>query len=235
MFRIAITILFLAINVHVFSQISFSEAEVMIQSRHIWRGTKLGDAPAIEPSITFAGSHFGFNIWAAKTTNKSYSEIDLIPYWQFGELTFSVLDYYNPSVGEKNQFLNFKDGECRHSLEITLDNYSGEKSRIKWMFGMFVAGDKNEATGNPFYSTYIELKYPFAVLGIDAEPFAGLTPFNGFYAEKFAVINSGVALCKEFKLSSRLSIPLILTYTYNPYEDKHFLTFGTGFLFSTEN
>ena len=74
MFRIAITILFLAINVQVFSQISFSEAEVMIQSRHVWRGTKLGDAPAIEPSITFAGSHFGFNIWAAKTTNNSYSE-----------------------------------------------------------------------------------------------------------------------------------------------------------------
>ncbi len=232
MFRIAITILFLAINVQVFSQISFSEAEVTIQSRHVWRGTKLGNAPAIEPSITFAGSHFGFNIWAAKTTNNSYSEIDLIPYWQFGELTFSVLDYYNPAVGEKNQFLNLKAGECRHSLEITLDNYSGEKNRLKWLFGMFIAGDKNEATGNPFYSTYLELKYPFSIWEIDAEPFCGITPFKGFYASKFAVVNSGISMSKSFKISPTLSVPLSATYIFNPSQNNHLFVIASGIAFS---
>lgn len=234
MFRVAATLLFLVLNFHVFAQINFSEAGVMIQSRHVWRGTKLGNAPAIEPSVTFSGGNFSFNIWAAKTTDNSYSEIDLIPSWQVGGLTVSLFDYYNPVWDVKNRFLNFKKGECRHSLELSLDNYSGEKSRLKWMVATFVAGDKNEETGNPFFSTYLELKYPFSFLKIDAEPFVGATPFKGFYAERLAVINSGIAFSKEFKLSSGLSVPISLTYTFNPYDDKHFVTFGTGLVFSPE-
>ena len=232
MFRIVIILLFLTFNVQAFSQINYPEAEVMLQSRHIWRGTKMGTAPAVEPSVTFTQGHFSFNVWASVTTNNSYSELDLIPSWQFGELTCSVLDYYNPVPDEKNQYLKFKGEQNRHSLEITLDNYSGDKSRLKWMIGTFIAGDKNDETGNPFYSTYLELKYPFSFLKIDAEPFVGATPFKGFYADKFAVINSGLALSKEIKLSSNLSIPIMLTYTYNPYEDNQLVTLGTGLIFS---
>jgi hypothetical protein len=233
MIRSFITILFIAISFFGVAQINYPEAEVMIQSRHIWRGTQLGNAPAIEPSVTFSKGHFSLNIWASATTNNSYSEIDLIPAWQFGEFTVTVLDYYNPVLGEKNQFLNFQEGYNRHSVELTVDNYSGEKQRLKWLVGAFLLGDKNEETGNPFYTTYLELKYPFSFLKIDAEPFIGLTPFKGFYAEKLAVINSGIALGKEIKLSSKLSIPIVLTYTYNPYEDKQFVTLGSGIVFSS--
>jgi hypothetical protein len=233
MIRSFITILFIAISFWGVAQINYPEAEVMIQSRHIWRGTQLGNAPAIEPSVTFLKGHFSLNVWTSVTTNNSYSEIDLIPAWQFGELTVTVLDYYNPVLGEKNQFLNFQEEYNRHSLELTVDNYSGEKHRLKWLVGTLFVGDKNEETGNPFYSTYLELKYPFSFLKIDTEPFVGLTPFKGYYAEKLAVINSGIALSKELKLSSNLSIPIILTYTYNPYEDKQFITLGSGIVFSS--
>jgi hypothetical protein len=233
MFKSFITTFFIAISFLGVAQINYPEAEVMIQSRHVWRGTKLGTAPAIEPSVTFTEGHFSFNVWASTTTNNSYSEIDLIPSLQFGELTFSVLDYYNPVVNEKNQYLNFTSGECRHSLEFTLDNYSGEKNRLKWMVGTFIAGDKNEETGNPFFSTYLELKYPFSFLKIDAEPFVGATPFNGFYADKLAIINSGIAISKEIKLSSNFSIPIILTYVYNPYTDNQLVTLATGLVFSS--
>lgn len=233
MFKPFITTLFIAVSFLGNAQISYPEAEVMFQSRHVWRGTKMGTSPAIEPSVTFSKSHFSFNVWASVTTNNSYSEVDLIPSWQFGELTCSVLDYYNPVPDEKNQYLNFKGDRNRHSLEITLDNYAGEKNRLKWLIGTFIAGDKNEETGNPFYSTYLELKYPFTFLEIDAEPFVGATPFNGFYAGNFAVINSGLALSKEFKLSSSLSVPILLTYTCNPYENNQFVTLGTGLVFST--
>ncbi len=233
MFKTTITILFLALNIQVFSQISVSEAEVMFQNRHIWRGTRLGTAPVVEPSVTFTEGHFSFNVWASATTNNSYSEIDLIPSWQLGELTFSVLDYYNPVLDEKNQYLNFTEGKNRHSLEFSIDNYSGDKNRLKWMVGTFIAGDKNEETRNPFYSTYLELKYPFSFLKIDAEPFVGLTPYKGYYANQPAVINSGIAFSKEIRLSSNLSIPIIISYIYNPYRDEQFVTLGTGFVFSS--
>ena len=137
MIRSFITTLFIAISFWGVAQGNYPEAEVMFQSRHIWRGTKLGTAPAIEPSVTFSKGHFSLNAWASITTNNSYSEIDLIPAWQFGELSVTVLDYYNPVVGEENQFFNFQEGHNRHSLELTIDNYSGEKHRLKWLVGAF--------------------------------------------------------------------------------------------------
>jgi len=232
--RIIIILIFLTFTVGAFAQFSVSEAEVTLQSRHIWRGAKLGDAPAIEPSVAVSRGNFSFNVWAAKTLNKSYSEVDLVPSYQIGELTFSLFDYYVPETGEKNRYLNFKEGESRHSVEFTLDNYSGEKSHLKWMLGTFIAGDKNEETGNPFFSTYIEFKYPLSFGGVAAEPFVGLTPFKGYYADKFAFVNSGLALSKEVKLLSKLACPLNLTYTYNPYTENHFVTFGFGLALSSE-
>lgn len=229
-----ISLFLLAFSVSAFSQWTVSEAELIFQSRHIWRGTKLGDAPAIEPSATVSKGNFSFNFWAAQTLNDSYTEIDLIPSYQVGEIAFTLFDYYVPEKGESNSFLNFKEGEGCHTLELSLDNYSGEKCPLKWMVGTFFAGDKNEETGKTFYSTYVELKYPFSVLKIDAEPFVGLTPFKGYYADKFAFINSGLALSKEIKLAKKLVCPLNLTYTYNPYTDDHFVTFGFGIALASE-
>lgn len=232
--RIVITFILLFFAVGAYSQISISEAEITLQSRHIWRGFKLGDAPMLEPSVTVSHGNFSFNVWAAKTLNNSYSEVDLIPSYQIGELTLSLLDYYVPEIGEDNSYLNFRKGESCHTLEFSLDNYSGEKSRFKWMIGTFFAGDRNEETGRQNFSTYIEFKYPFNFYTIDAEPFVGLTPFKGYYADDFALINSGLKLSRDVKLTSKLACPLNLTYTYNPYTDCHFVTFGLGLALSSE-
>jgi hypothetical protein len=225
---------FLFFAIITFGQFTVSDAEITLQSRHIWRGSKLGDAPAIEPSITVSKGNFSLNFWAAKTLNKSYSEIDLIPSYQVGEITLSLYDYYVPEIGENNSFVNFRNGENRHTLEFSVDNYSGEKSKFKWMVGTFLTCDKNESTGNPFFSTYLEFKYPFSVLGIDAEPLVGLTPFSGYYADEFAFVNSGLALSKEIKLAKNVVCPLNLTYAYNPYSANHFVTFGFGLALFTE-
>ena len=233
--RVLFLILFLLISGKTFSQLRFSEAEILVQSRHVWRGEKLGTAPAIEPSVTLAASRFSFNVWASITTNNSYSEIDLIPAYQFNKFQLTLLNYYNPVPGENNQYLNFQEGKNRHSLELTADNFGVDKQRFKWMFGTFLLGDKNEETGNPFYSTYLEFKYPFTILGIETEPFSGLTPFKGFYANQFAVINTGISFTKELELSARLSVPITATYTYNPYLDKQLITFAIGLLFASDH
>jgi hypothetical protein len=217
------------------SQVKFSEGEIMFQSRHTWRGTEFGTAPAVEPSVTVFSGKFSFNVWASKTFDDSFSELDLIPSVQFDDFSISVFDYYNPVRNEKNQYMNFKEGESRHSLELSVDNYSGEKSRLKFMIATFLAGDKDEDTGNPNFSTYIEVKYPFKISTIDAEPFAGLTPFKGLYADQFAFVNTGLSISKAIKVSEKFTIPMVLTYTFNPYENNQFLTFGLGISFSSEN
>lgn len=220
--RLLISIFLLTISFYSYSQFSFSEAEIIVQSRHVWRGDKLGTAPAIEPSVTFSGGRLRFNAWASVTTNNSYSEVDLIPSYQFKLFSVTLLDYYNPIPGEDNYYLNFQDSLNRHSVELTIDNYTIEKQRLKWMIGTFLFGDKNEETGNPYFSTYLELKYPFTMCKIEIAPFCGLTPFKGFYADRFAVINTGISMSKSFKISSKLSLPINASYIFNPNQNNHF-------------
>lgn len=229
--KVQFLIFFLLISTKTFCQLQLSDAEVLVQSRHVWRGEKLGTAPAIEPSVTFSANRFSFNVWASVTTNISYSEVDLIPAYQFNKFQITLLNYYNPVPGESNQYLNFQEGKSRHSLELTADNYCVDKQRFKWMLGTFLLGDKNEETGNPFYSTYLEFKYPFTIWKIDAEPFCGLTPFNGYYAEKLAVINSGISFSKSFKISPTLSLPISATYIFNPNQNKHLFVIASGIAF----
>lgn len=226
-----IFIVFLLSMIPVSGQNPKLEAEIILQSRHVWRGSQLGNAIAIEPSVTFLAGRFSFNIWAAKTTNNSYSEIDLIPAWQFDEFTLTLFDYYNPVSGENNQFLNFQKEKNRHSLELSIDNYSVDKRRIKWMIGTFLLGDRNEETGNPHYSTYLEVKYPFTVLGIETEPIVGLTPFRGYYANNFAVINTGISFGKEINLHLPFTIPLSLSFILNPNTKQSFVIFAAGIAF----
>ncbi|HEY3370444.1 MAG TPA: hypothetical protein VGK10_06330 [Prolixibacteraceae bacterium] len=231
MCRSLILFLFLIFTISVSGQKLNFEADLIVQSRHLWRGSQLGDAMAVEPSVTGSAGRFSLNIWASQTINNSYSEIDLIPSWQFNFLAISVLDYYNPVVDETNQFLNFQKERSRHSVELTLDNYSVEKRRFKWMIGTMVLGDPNEETGNQNFSTYLEFKHRFTIFGIDIEPFTGLTPFRGFYARKLAVINSGLSLEKDLDFHLPFTIPLNLSFVLNPYTSQRFVTFATGIAF----
>ncbi|MDP2337452.1 MAG: hypothetical protein Q8N05_13590 [Bacteroidota bacterium] len=231
MFRLIFPVLFLFLAFHSHSQIRFSDAGLIVESRYIWRGEKLGTAPAIEPSLTFASGRFSFNFWATASIDKSYSEIDLTPAWQFDEFALSLLDYYYPVPGENNQYFNFQGDKNRHSLELSIDNYAVEKRRLKWMIGAFLLGDRNEETGKSFYSTYLEFKYPFTIWSIETEPFLGLTPFHGYYADRFAFINTGISFSKDLDLKLPFSIPLSLSFISNPYTKQSFVIFAGGIAF----
>jgi hypothetical protein len=229
--RCLVFCVFLFVPVLVLGQKIELAGELLVQSHHVWRGAKLGTAPAIEPSVTFGFGRFSFNLWAAKTTNNTYSEIDLIPSWQFNEFSLTLFDYYNPVAGENNRYLNFREGRNRHSIELSVDNHSIERRRIKWMAGTFLLGDRNEETGKPFYSTYVELKYPFRIWFLEAEPFVGLTPSRGYYAERFSIINTGVSFSKEIDLKLPFTFPLSLSFISNPYSKQGFVIFAGGIAF----
>lgn len=222
--------LLLLIPFAAFSQTEKLEAEfeVMLFSRHVWRGEKMGDQPAVEPSLTLSKGAFSVNVWGAKTFNDSYAELDIIPSYTFGNITLSALDYYNPVKGEDNQFFNFSKEKNRHSLELALNYEASEKLPVNLMWGTLVLGDKNQDTDKPFFSTYLECTVPFSVWNIDVEPGLGMTPFKGYYADKTAIINANVTLGKEFNLSDHWVIPVQTAAIYNPYTNDFFVTIACG-------
>ena len=204
------------------------EAELLFHSRHLWRGMQFGNSPTAEPSVTLGKGRFSFNLWAAKTFDDSYAEIDLIPSFRLNGMEISLMDYYNPVPGTDNHFFNLKDGQHRHSTELVISLERTEKWPVRSLAGVFFFGDQNPDTGKPYYSTYAELACPFRALSLQVEPAVGLTTHKGYYADEFAVINTGIKVKKEFRISQSLTVPLRLSAVHNPYQDKLFFSVAGG-------
>lgn len=229
--RLLSLVLLLITTTLTYAQSNALEGELMFLNRHAWRGEIFGTSVAVEPSATATAGHFSFNVWAALTLDNSYSELDLIPSYQFRFFKLSLLDYYNPVAGKSNNFWSVKKEFSRHSVEITLDNFDVEKHRFKWLAGTFILGDRDEDSGRPLYSTYVELSYSFNLWELETTPFAGFTPWTGYYAPDFAFVNTGLTLSHELDINSFFTIPLTLSAVYNPSTQNSFVTFGTGIAF----
>ncbi len=205
--------------------------EVLIYSKHMWRGMGFGESPSVEPSVTLSKGRFSLNLWAAKTFDDTYTEIDIIPSFRFGSYQITIYDYYNPKIGENNNYFKFKDGENCHSTELAISKEASKKVPVKLLLSSFFFGDKNPKTGNPYFSTYAEASIPFNILNLSVEPIAGITTHKGYYANKFSVINTSVVIKKDIPLTNKMSLPLKLLMVYNPTREKSYLSLGTGISF----
>ena len=204
------------------------EFQVDLFTRHYWRGFVFGNTPAIEPQVTLTMNRFSFNVWAAQTFNESYSEIDLIPSYSFGNYTLSFLEYYNPVQDEQNRYFDFSKELSRHSGELML-SYNGEgKLPFRWMVTTFLYGDGHPVEGQPLYSTYLEAGKSFTIAGAEAEISLGLTPWESFYAGRFAAVHAGISLSDEIRLGEGKSAPLRLSFNTNPHTRDAWVIFSIG-------
>ncbi len=200
-----------------------------IYSRHLWRGDKLGDAPAIEPEISLSKGRFGFTIWGATTFNNSYEELDLIlNYRVIPSVNISFYDYYNPVQGEENNFWHFSGDDLRHTFELT-GEFEKQGFPLTVLAGVFLYGDKDREKGKEQFSTYIEPDFRFKLAGKDFNAFAGFTPFCGYYAGNFSIVNIGVSFNDSFPAGKKLEIPCEITLCTNPYTNEAWFVVGVGF------
>lgn len=206
------------------------EGEIMLFSRHLWRGDQMGNAAAIEPSVTISSGIFSLNLWAAKTFNSSYAEVDLIPSIKLGSLSIILFDYYNPVRGEENRYFDFSKNNNRHSVELAVSHAASHKMPLRWMIGTFLFGDHNASSGNPHFSTYAEVGAPFQINTLDIDPFIGFTTHEGYYADRFSLVNCGSTIKRVFAFYNIL-LPVQVTATYNPNKNKAFVNFGAGIAF----
>jgi hypothetical protein len=207
--------------------------QVDLLNRHYWRGFVFGNSPAIEPQVTLNLSRFSFTIWAAQTFNDSYSEIDLIPSYTAGNYEISFLDYYNPVMGAENHFFNFSKDENRHSGEIMVA-YNGEgKIPFRWMAATFLYGDRHQKTDNHMFSTYVEIGYPFTIVGAEADISLGLSPWESFYSDRLALVHAGFSVEDQINLGQGASIPLKFSLFSNPSTSEAWVIFSIGLIKET--
>jgi hypothetical protein len=115
----------------------------------------------------------------------------------------------------------------RHSLELTAD-FETDDFPLTLLAGVFIYGDKDSINSSERFSTYIEPAFNFNIAKNDFRLFAGFTPFGGYYAQNFAFINLGATFSDSFSITSKLELPVEISFCTNPFTNKAWLVVGIG-------
>lgn len=221
-------------------------------SRYVWRGTDYGNSPAIQPNVSFSIAEFKIGAWGSygfvpysKEINDSttktmgnFVESDLNISYTFKGFTLMVTDYFFPNPlcpNEDNRYFNYDNKTTGHTFEASLF-YSGPESfPIQLFAGMHVYGaDKGKdstgvcGAGNKNnYSSYLETSYQFNVKGIGVKPFIGGIPYeSSWYGRSAGIVNLGVTLSKDIRVTKDYSIPVYTSIVINPQTQSVFFVFG---------
>jgi hypothetical protein len=189
-------------------------------SSYLWRGTKFGTGPAIQPYLSFAAGGFEIGGWGSYSFgNSSFAEADLyLTYgFDFG-LSLGITDYYFPGAG--SDYFDFSDSTGTHGLELNLGyEIKGFSVSANYMF--------NEAptAGTAGGDLYFELGYTFKYFGIH------LGAGDGWHTEgdKFAVCNIGLSTSKEIPITEKYSLPVSGSLIWNPEREQFHVVVGVSF------
>jgi hypothetical protein len=201
-------------------------------SRYVWRGLLLGNGASIQPTmgITYKGLSFGS--WASYSLSHSaFQEVDLYLSYSIGSVTLGINDYYNPndSLGINNDYFKFGKSHTLHSFEpfVTISEIGG--TGFSTTAGVFVYGNDRDENGENLYSSYLELSYAASFKEYGLNFFGGATLGSGYYADKASVVNLGVSVSKEIKVTEDFAIPVKGSFIVNPNAQNVFFVFGFTF------
>ncbi len=206
-------------------EINFS---VDLYSKHMWRGIVNGNPVSIQPDIAYSYSGFSTGIWAAVSTDGSYSELDLYTTLTFNDFSVTLFDYYCPQKPVLNhEFFEIEQGKTRHTFDLVM-KYSlpGKYPFSILVSTLFYGDDLNPQTGRNYYSTYIESAYNNTFHSFNFQAFAGLTPFAGYYSESPAFVNIGAGVSRKFSTGMKIGFEPKIKFAYNPTVNKGWISFG---------
>ena len=208
-------------------------------SNYVWRGLSSSDkhiSPHIQPMIGFdylseGKGTFSTYIWGTQSILDCYSELNFaIGYHletKFGTFGIDIVDYFYPYL--RTGFFNFKGkGDGSHTVEGML-SYSLPG---KFPFQLIAATNiHNDTQGDN--SFYMELSYPFEVGDFEFNLFTGAAKgVSDYYAvdkDGFKVINTGLSVSKELKISDAVNIPLGIDVIYNPFLKEPFFVLKASY------
>jgi hypothetical protein len=222
-----------------------------VVSSYVWRGVKQAGA-SIQPSVSLSAGGFSLSAWGSMdiagnsggfdvdpvTGTGSLTggkEVDFTASYEIAGLSLAVTDYWWAGEGAGEYFM-YNSHRTNHVFELTLGyTLPIERFPLSLTWNTFFAGsdyytakDDHTTTGRS-YSSYAALNYPFNVKNISLDASLGLTPWEGAFASSLSVVNIGLKVSKEIKVTDSFSIPIFGQVIANPHdEDIHFV-FGISF------
>ncbi len=186
---------------------------VDVYTNYIWRGTKLGTGPSVQPGIEFTAGGFTIGVWGDFDAS-GYSEVD--PYisysFPFG-LTLGVSDYYFPS----QQLFDFSDTTGSHAIELSALFEIGGLS-----LSANIIPNKAPGAGSTGGDLYFEAGYSFKSFNVFLGAGDGWLTTDG----AFNVCNIGIGTTKEIKITDTFSVPVNGQFVVNPELEQMMIVVG---------
>ena len=199
-----------------------------VVSSYVWRGTKVGTGPNIQPWLKFSTGGFTVGAWGSTSFHDfgDVAELDLYTSYAFGfGLTLGVTDYYYQS----SPYFQFQGDTSSHAFEInaayTIKNLTLSANYI--INDASNGGPANKPGGGDMY---FEAAYAFKNFGVFAGAGNGWhTTYDDNGDDVFAVCNIGIKTAKELKITDKFSLPVTGALSVNPDKEQLNLVIGVSF------
>jgi len=210
---------------------SSAEVGADIVSRYVWRGLSLSPGPNIQPYLDFTYKGFAVGAWSSYGISDQYAEVDFYLSCNIEALTVSITDYYTEDELNLSRFdhFNWKNKSTNHALEASLDYSLPGKIPLSIKAATLFYGNDRNQEGNLFYSTYIELSYPFQLKDNHFNIAIGTTPSEGLYASEASIVHVGLSATKNIRVSEQFSVPLSVNIVSNPKREDIFVWLAMSF------
>jgi hypothetical protein len=193
-------------------------------SRYVWRGSDFGNSPAIQPGLDISYKNFTVGAWAsASFASLNIQEADLFASFSFWKLKFSCWDYFYMNMDSlRNNYFNYDTKKTGHDFSFDTEFKLSEKVPLKLLISYNFYG------ADTLHSSYFELSYTLTKK-LPLEFFAGFTPEKGWYGNGPGIVNIGLTVKKDCKISDDYSVPLYCKLVFNPQRENIHLVAGITF------
>jgi len=199
-----------------------------VVSSYVWRGSKIGTGPNIQPWLKFSTGGFTLGAWGSTSfhSDGDVAELDLYASYTFGfGLTLGLTDYYYQS----SPYFEFDDKISSHAYELNAA-YTVKSFSIAANYIINDASEGGPANKPGGGDMYFEAAYAFKNFG------AFIGAGNGWHTtdedngdDIFAVCNIGIKAAKELKITDKFSLPVTGALSVNPDKEQLNLVIGISF------
>jgi hypothetical protein len=194
------------------------DAGADIVSNYIWRGTKFGTGPAVQPYVEFSTGNFTLGSWgSAGVTDNEAAEADIyLSYgFDFG-LSVGLTDYYYPGT----DYFDYSAATGSHAFEINLGyELSG------FSLGANYIVNEAPGAGASGGDMYFELGYSLESVSLFVGAGDGWHTSTG----DFAFCNLGLSVSKELEITESFALPVSGAVILNPETEQFYIVFGVSF------
>jgi len=189
-----------------------------LYSSYIWRGTKLGTGPAVQPVLEFSSGFFTSGAWGSFDF-RGYQEVDI--YLSFSlpsGFSVGITDYYSPDL----RYFDYSVESGSHAFELNLA-FTGERLSFEADYILNEAG----GIGSAGSDLYLQAGFSFRYFSL----FAGAG--NGWLLNdpeadngKIKLCNLGLEVSRSVKITDTFEIPVLGQLIFNPAREQLFLVIG---------